>query len=279
MDLETPASSPLWWTLADEISPAELRKEFRDPDAHLARYREAVEAGAPTQPLNDEALAFLSFYYNRRVTPELTPMWLAFSAFAGGHIDLMEDAHVTDSLTAFGFGPTAIDTILLFGTRQSRETQAIVEEIGPQAVQFVEIQRRRSRPGATTGGRTRRSREPPGPGTSICCSPTPAFRAPSSPSCGPRRGDSRSPRRPRSCSPSCGSNSTRRVGKKVCDTLVGGFLYRDQLNPVAELDGTGAVVARFVYGSKPHRYRKRPRLVLADAFVYRVEVLAAGQSS
>lgn len=45
---------------------------------------------------------------------------------------------------------------------------------------------------------------------------------------------------------------TRRVGKKVGGTLVEGFLYRDQLNPVAELDGSGAVVARFVYGSKPH---------------------------
>ena len=45
---------------------------------------------------------------------------------------------------------------------------------------------------------------------------------------------------------------TRRVGKKVGGTVVGGFLYRDHLNPVAELDGTGAVVARFVYGSKPH---------------------------
>jgi RHS repeat-associated protein len=31
--------------------------------------------------------------------------------------------------------------------------------------------------------------------------------------------------------------------------LLQGFLYRDQLKPVAELDGTGAVVAQFVYGS------------------------------
>jgi len=44
----------------------------------------------------------------------------------------------------------------------------------------------------------------------------------------------------------------RRIGKKVNGTLVQGFLYKDQLNPVAELDGTGAVVARFVYGSKPN---------------------------
>ncbi len=43
----------------------------------------------------------------------------------------------------------------------------------------------------------------------------------------------------------------RRIGKKVNGTLVQGFLYRDQLKPIAELDGTGAVVARFVYGSNP----------------------------
>ena len=41
----------------------------------------------------------------------------------------------------------------------------------------------------------------------------------------------------------------RRIGKKVSGTLVQGFLYQNQLNPVAELDGTGAVVSRFVYGT------------------------------
>jgi YD repeat-containing protein len=44
----------------------------------------------------------------------------------------------------------------------------------------------------------------------------------------------------------------RRIGKKVGGTLVKGWLYRDQLEPVAELDGSGALVSRFVYASKPH---------------------------
>jgi RHS repeat-associated protein len=44
----------------------------------------------------------------------------------------------------------------------------------------------------------------------------------------------------------------RRVGKKVNGTLVQGFLYQDQLNPVAELDGAGNVEAEFVYGEKPN---------------------------
>ncbi len=36
----------------------------------------------------------------------------------------------------------------------------------------------------------------------------------------------------------------RRIGKKVDGILVQGFLYQDQLNPVAELDGTGVSAKR-----------------------------------
>ena len=42
----------------------------------------------------------------------------------------------------------------------------------------------------------------------------------------------------------------RRIGKKVNGMLVQGFLYKDQLNPIAELDGAGNVVSRFVYAHK-----------------------------
>ncbi len=39
----------------------------------------------------------------------------------------------------------------------------------------------------------------------------------------------------------------RRIGKTVNGSLVQGFLYENQLEPVAELDGNGNLVARFVY--------------------------------
>jgi RHS repeat-associated protein len=42
----------------------------------------------------------------------------------------------------------------------------------------------------------------------------------------------------------------RRVGKRVNGALVRGFLYAGQLAPVAELDGAGQVVSRFVYGTR-----------------------------
>ncbi|MHB1273346.1 MAG: RHS repeat-associated core domain-containing protein [Rhodanobacter sp.] len=42
----------------------------------------------------------------------------------------------------------------------------------------------------------------------------------------------------------------RRIGKKVNGVLVQGFLYQDALKPVAELDGQGNIVSRFVYGTR-----------------------------
>ncbi|HEY2408206.1 MAG TPA: RHS repeat-associated core domain-containing protein [Polyangiaceae bacterium] len=44
----------------------------------------------------------------------------------------------------------------------------------------------------------------------------------------------------------------RRVAKKVGTSIVKQWLYRDSLKPVAELDGTGALVSTFVYGSSPN---------------------------
>jgi YD repeat-containing protein len=58
----------------------------------------------------------------------------------------------------------------------------------------------------------------------------------------------------------------RRVGKKKNGVLAKQWLYGDGLSPVAELDGTGNVVARFVYGSRPNV----PDFVLRDGKVYRI---------
>jgi|CZKU01.1.fsa_nt_gi RHS repeat-associated protein len=44
----------------------------------------------------------------------------------------------------------------------------------------------------------------------------------------------------------------RRVGKKLGGTLTTGYLYQDALNVVAQLDGSGNLVARYVFGSKPN---------------------------
>src|SRR5580658_4452503 len=59
----------------------------------------------------------------------------------------------------------------------------------------------------------------------------------------------------------------RRVGRKVNGTLVQGWLYQDQLRPVAQLDGSGTnVVARFVYGSKANV----PDYMITSGGTYRI---------
>jgi RHS repeat-associated protein len=58
----------------------------------------------------------------------------------------------------------------------------------------------------------------------------------------------------------------RRVGKSVNGTLVEGFLYADGIHPIAELDGSGNVVATFVYGTRPNV----PDLMIKGGVTYRI---------
>jgi len=58
----------------------------------------------------------------------------------------------------------------------------------------------------------------------------------------------------------------RWIGKKLNGTLVQGFLYQDQLRPIAELDGSNQVVSRFVYADKPNL----PAYLIKNGISYRI---------
>lgn len=60
--------------------------------------------------------------------------------------------------------------------------------------------------------------------------------------------------------------SNRRIGKKVNGTLQQGFLYSGQLNIVAELDGSGTLVSRFVYADKANV----PAYMIKGGVTYRI---------
>lgn len=60
--------------------------------------------------------------------------------------------------------------------------------------------------------------------------------------------------------------ANRRVGKKVNGTLVQGFLYQDNLNPIAELNGTGDLVSQFVYSTMGNV----PDYMIRDGKTYRI---------
>jgi len=58
----------------------------------------------------------------------------------------------------------------------------------------------------------------------------------------------------------------RRIGKRVDGTLVQALLYQDALRPIAELDGSGAVVSRFVYANG----RSVPGYLMKGGATYRI---------
>lgn len=58
----------------------------------------------------------------------------------------------------------------------------------------------------------------------------------------------------------------RRIGKKVNGTLTQGFLYQDQLEPVAELDASNNIVSRFVYGTRSNV----PDYMIKNGLTYRI---------
>ena len=58
----------------------------------------------------------------------------------------------------------------------------------------------------------------------------------------------------------------RRIGKKINGALESGFLYQDDLNPVAQLDPGGTVIARFVYAERSHV----PAYLIKDSATYRI---------
>lgn len=58
----------------------------------------------------------------------------------------------------------------------------------------------------------------------------------------------------------------RRVGKKIDGTLVQGFLFDDQLRPIAELDGFNQVASAFVYGT----HVNVPELIVKGGTTYRI---------
>jgi RHS repeat-associated protein len=64
----------------------------------------------------------------------------------------------------------------------------------------------------------------------------------------------------------------RRIGKSVNGAPVQKFLYQNQINPVAELDGSNRVVSLFVYGHKDHV----PAYMIQGTNTYRILSDSAG---
>ena len=134
LDLNTPADSPLWWTLSPDLSPKELRREYRGLGATLRRYQEAVAAGLEP-PLSEEEAAHLAFYSNSRLNPELTAMWEALNLFEAR----VHSNHNEVALKEFkesGISAEGQALILAAMDRMGTEIEAIGSTLGQKQVEF-----------------------------------------------------------------------------------------------------------------------------------------------
>ncbi|MBT3022617.1 MAG: hypothetical protein KUF77_01450 [Candidatus Thiodiazotropha sp. (ex Lucina aurantia)] len=59
---------------------------------------------------------------------------------------------------------------------------------------------------------------------------------------------------------------SRRIGKKVNNEVVQAFIYKDILNPIAELDGNNNIISRFIYGTKVNI----PEYMVKEGITYRI---------
>jgi len=141
-DPKVPASSPLWWTLTDELAPHELRRIYGDPEDSRRRYALAVEKRI-VRPLSPEKLETLVFFQNGALSPELLPMWEAFNAFALRlrYRPSWDEESAVQALRAVDVSGKGAATIVRYSVRYLTQVDALIEEIKDGQQAFVEIMR------------------------------------------------------------------------------------------------------------------------------------------
>jgi hypothetical protein len=154
-DLGKPAGSPYWWTLTPELRPDELKTAFSSPEASWLRYLEAAAEGFEP-PLPEDRLERLVVYVHPATTPELLPMWFAYTVFVESYLSRDGDEETAKALSSYGISYYGVERIIVLSHKHAQEEQALTDQLRPDQIRFVELQRKallRDEPG--TQGRLR----------------------------------------------------------------------------------------------------------------------------
>ena len=133
--LPSDPASPYWWTLSDQVSPAELRRALQEPEAHRERFRNAVRAGK--LPGAGEGRA--DWVRNYVESAELVPMWQAFSAYDTWFHISIGYPEATRDLREYGVSAEGAERIVEEIDVHDRRFAAITAELGDQPRQFAEL--------------------------------------------------------------------------------------------------------------------------------------------
>lgn len=129
-------NSSYWWTLSDEISPAELRRAVQSRRLSRERLKVDIESNRH-DPVSDARLAELSIYINGAVTPELIPLWDAYHRYAFNFlIDEEHTQQALDRLTEWGVSAEGVDVFETVTDEHWKLHNELVEELREPSSQF-----------------------------------------------------------------------------------------------------------------------------------------------
>jgi len=135
-----PPDSPLWWTLTDDLTPAELRERLIDPEHHQLRLRDFLEGQdtvALSKDLPIDDIGRVKIWIDGRHDPQLFPMYMAFNAFASKYENLptwREEARLL--MDRHLISEQAQAHMLGVARSENREKRRVVEENSTQALRF-----------------------------------------------------------------------------------------------------------------------------------------------
>lgn len=135
--ITNPVDSYLWWTLSEEITPSELKRQYSDLALSLVRYEQAVEASLES-PFTEDQLRRLTFYINHELTPELAPMWWAFDIFSRQRVVPRRgrsDDYFFDQMTPYGISRSGIDKILVAANGCAADRETLMADLGPKQIE------------------------------------------------------------------------------------------------------------------------------------------------
>lgn len=118
---DIPSDHPYWWTLTDEVTPAELQRRIQERLLSLQleageKLKRAAKAQSADEPPTETA-----WIVTGKETPELFPVWSVLHSFGSG---LTSDARAEEKekeLTAFGVHPSAAAEIVGVAAETARK--------------------------------------------------------------------------------------------------------------------------------------------------------------
>lgn len=132
------ADSPHWWTLTDEVTPVELRTALQSRQASRERLKAAIQAGQHPE-LPPREWARVSFFLDGEMTPELVPMFDAFSILATWiNRDITRtELKIRQDLASTGVSAEGTDLIFQAAKEYRTRAQEIISEVDYEQRRFA----------------------------------------------------------------------------------------------------------------------------------------------